>query len=145
MGKEIFNVIINASKEMVWKILWNDETYRKWTSPFTEGSYMESDWKVGGKTYFLDGKGNGMISTIETIKENKIMSFKHLGMLKAGKEDFDSEEVKNWAGALETYILDSLGEKTKLSVELDLDESHKEYFMGVFPKALNLVKELSEK
>jgi hypothetical protein len=145
MAKEKFNVIINASKEKIWQILWNDATYRKWTTPFTEGSYMESDWKVGGKTLFLDGKGNGMVSTIDQIKENEILSFKHVGILKDRMEDLESEEAKKWAGAFETYTLEKVEENTKLSVELDMDETHKEYFMRVFPIALSLVKELSEK
>ena len=120
MSKEIFKTEINAPKEKVWKILWDDETYRKWTSAFAEGSYMESDWKIGGRTLFLGGEGNGMVSTIDQLKENEIMSFKHLGMIKDGKEDLESEEVKQWAGLLETYILESSENKTQLSVEMDL-------------------------
>lgn len=106
MTKEKFSISINAPTEKVWKVLWNDETYRKWTTPFSEGSYMESDWKVGGRTLFLGSEGNGMVSTIDQLKENEILSFKHLGMIKDGKEDLESEEVKKWAGLLETYILE---------------------------------------
>ena len=145
MSKEIFKTEINAPKEKVWKILWDDETYRKWTSAFAEGSYMESDWKIGGRTLFLGGEGNGMVSTIDQLKENEIMSFKHLGMIKDGKEDLESEEVKKWAGLLETYILESSENKTNLSVEMDLGDDHKDYLMEAFPKALKKVKELSEK
>ena len=145
MSKEIFKTEINAPKEKVWKILWDDETYRKWTSAFAEGSYMESDWKIGGRTLFLGGEGNGMVSTIDQLKENEIMSFKHLGMIKDGKEDLESEEVKQWAGLLETYILESSENKTNLSVEMDLGDDYKDYFMEAFPKALKKVKELSEK
>ena len=64
MEKAEYKTKINASPKKIWNILWDDETYRKWTSVFSEGSYMESDWKVGGRTLFLDGKGNGMVSTI---------------------------------------------------------------------------------
>jgi hypothetical protein len=106
---------------------------------------MESDWQIGGRTLFLGSEGNGMVSTIDQLKENEIMSFKHLGMIKDGIEDLESEEVKKWVGSLETYTLENVEEKTKLSIELDIDESHREYFMEVFPKALGLVKELSEK
>lgn len=34
MEKLIFNTEIKASKEKIWKVLWDDETYRKWTSAF---------------------------------------------------------------------------------------------------------------
>jgi uncharacterized protein YndB with AHSA1/START domain len=145
MAKEVFKIEISAPKEKVWKVLWNDDTYRKWTVPFSEGSYIESDWQIGGRTLFLGSEGNGMVSTIDQLIENKLMSFKHLGMIKDGKEDLESEEVKKWAGLLETYILESSENKTTLSVEMDLADDHKEYFMEAFPKALNLVKELAEK
>lgn len=145
MSKEKFNITINAPKEKVWKILWNDETYRKWTSAFAEGSYMESDFKVGGRTLFLGGEGNGMVSTIDQLIENKVMSFRHLGMIKEGKEDLESEEVQKWTGLLETYILESSENKTSLSVEMELGDDYKDYFMEAFPKALQIVKELSEK
>ena len=144
MSKEIFKIGINAPKDKIWKVLWDDETYRKWTVPFSEGSYMESDWQIGGRTLFLGSDGNGMVSTIDQLKENEILSFKHLGMIKDGKEDLESEEVKQWAGLLETYVLEYSENKTNLSVEMDLGDDYKDYFMEAFPKALNIIKQLSE-
>ncbi len=144
MQKANFSIKINASKEKVWKILWDIETYNKWTTVFSEGSTMVSDWKVGGKTLFLDGKGNGMVSTIAEINTNVFISFKHLGMLNNGVEDFESDSIKQWAGALENYSLKSVDENTELSIEMDIDENYKEFFLKTFPVALNKVKELSE-
>lgn len=144
MKKEKFNILINSSKEKVWQILWNDETYRKWTAPFSDSSYMETDWKIGGKTFFLDGKGNGMASTIFEFKENEFLSFKHLGCVKDGVEDYESEEVKQYAGTLENYYLNSKGNQTELIIEVDIDNSNKDYFNETFSKALNIVKQLSE-
>ena len=144
MAKEVFKIEISAPKEKVWKVLWNEDSYRKWTVPFSEGSYIESDWQIGGRTLFLGGEGNGMVSTIDQLIENKIMSFKHLGMIKDGKEDLVSEDVQKWAGLLETYILESSENKTTLSVEMDIEDDYKDYFMEAFPKALNIVKQLSE-
>ena len=94
MDKMKFSTTINAPKEKVWKILWDDETYRKWTSVFSEGSYAQTDWKEGSKVLFLDGKGSGMVSKIETSRPNEFMSFLHLGVVKDGVEDTESEEVK---------------------------------------------------
>ena len=42
MEKLHFSVNINASKEKVWQTLWDDTTYRKWTSAFSETSYAVS-------------------------------------------------------------------------------------------------------
>ncbi|MBI1933329.1 MAG: SRPBCC domain-containing protein [Ignavibacteriales bacterium] len=144
MEKLKFNISIKAPREKVWKILWDDKTYRKWTTPFSEGSYMESDWKIGGKTLFLGSEGNGMVSTILQLKENEFLSFKHLGMIKDGKEDLESEEIKKWSGLLETYALEYSENQTFLSVDLDIGDDYKVYFIETFPKALKIVKELSE-
>jgi len=38
-----FKIEINAPKQKVWEVLWNDATYRKWTNVFCEGTYALSD------------------------------------------------------------------------------------------------------
>ena len=144
MQKINFSTKINATKEKVWKILWDDETYRKWTSVFTPGSYAESDWKEGSKILFLDGNGSGMVSKIETNRPNEFISFKHLGEVKNGVEDTESDKVKGWAGAHENYTLKQVNGITELSVDIDMNDEYKEMFMKIFPKALEQVKILSE-
>lgn len=68
-------------------------------------------------------------------------------VVKNGIEDTESEEVKSWAGAKENYRLSDEDGKTKLKVELDIDEKNdfKDYFLKTFPVALEKVKELAEK
>ena len=144
MEKIHFSILINASPEKIWKVLWTDETYRKWTSAFAEGSYAETDWKEGSKVLFTDGKGSGMVSRIAESRPNEFMSFEHLGMLKDGKEDTSSEEVKAWAGSHEDYTLEKVNGKTELSVDMDVSEEFKEMFSKMWPKALQNVKELAE-
>ena len=68
MTKQEFKVSINAPREKVWEVLWNDATYPAWTSAFSEGSHAVTDWKKGSKILFLDGKGSGMVSTIAEKK-----------------------------------------------------------------------------
>src|SRR6188508_3009161 len=86
MKKANFTVKINAPKEKVWEVLWNDKTYREWTSVFSEGSYAVSDWKEGSKVQFLGPEGGGMFSKIAKLVPNEYMSFEHLGELKDGQE-----------------------------------------------------------
>lgn len=145
MEKQEFKVAIDAPREKVWDVLWNDSTYRLWTSAFTEGSHVVTDWKKGSKALFLDGKGHGMVSTIAENKPNEYMSIKHLGIVNDGVEDTDSEKVKEWAGALENYTLKSVGGKTELIVDMDVADEFKDYFTETFPKALDKVKQLAEK
>ncbi|MFT3911669.1 MAG: SRPBCC domain-containing protein [Ferruginibacter sp.] len=134
-----FQANINAPKEKVWEILWNDDTYRKWTAAFTEGSHAESDWKEGSKILFLDGKGRGMFSMIEKKIVNEQIIFKHLGEVKDGVE-----EAKEWGGARERYFLSEKNGTTELSVEMDSTGDMDTYFNDTFPKALAIVKEISE-
>lgn len=140
-----FKAKINAPREKVWDVLWNDKTYPKWTAPFSEVSLAKSDWKEGSKIYFVNANGEGMVAVIEKRKDPEIMNFKHLGMIdKNGKEDLESEKVKSWAGAIETYRLEEENGKTQLTVNMDLEDEHKNYFLKTWPKALEKLKELAE-
>ena len=139
-----FSIPINAPKEKVWKVLWDDITYRQWTSAFTEGSYAVSDWEQGSKILFLSPSGQGMFSTIAKKIPNECMWFKHLGTVKDGKEQPEDEASKNWWGAMENYTLKEISEVTELSVAIDVTENEEQYFRDTFPKALEKVKSLSE-
>ena len=144
MEKKHFHISINAPKESVWQTLWNDSTYRQWTSVFAEGSRAETDWKTGSKILFTDGKGSGMVSTVAENKPYEFMSIRHLGVLKDGVEEIDSPEVQKWAGALENYTLRSQGGKTELDVDMDTTEEFSDYFETTWPKALEKLKEVAE-
>ncbi|HUM45794.1 MAG TPA: SRPBCC domain-containing protein [Chitinophagales bacterium] len=132
---------INAPKEKVWKVLWDDTTYRQWTGAFHEGSYAVSDWNEGSKILFLGPGGDGgMYSTIAKKIPNEFMSFKHLGEVKDGKEQPTSE----WSGAFENYTLKETAGVTELTVEIDVTDDFSNYFKDTFPKALEKVKSLAE-
>lgn len=140
-----FSISINAPKETVWETLWNDASYRKWTSAFMEGSYAETDnWKEGTEVKFLSPDGGGLVSKIVANKPAEFMSFEHLGEVKNWVEDRDSEKVKEWAGAKENYILKETGGVTTLEVDMDIVDEYKDYFVKTFLKALEEVKALAE-
>jgi hypothetical protein len=145
MEKQQFKITIDAPREKVWDILWGKSSYPTWTSVFSEGSGVETDWKKDSKALFLDSTGQGMVSTIAENKPNEFMSIKHLGTVKDGVEDLDSEQTRQWAGALENYTLKTVNGKTELTVEMDITDEYKDYFQKTWPKALDKVKELAEK
>ena len=119
MEKINFYISINAPKEKVWNVLWDETSYRKWTSVFAEGSTVVTDnWKEGSKVLFLDGNGSGMVSMVAANKPNEYMSFKHMGEVKDGVEDISSEKIKGWSGSMENYTLKEAGGKTELKVEM---------------------------
>ena len=140
-----FSIKIKAPKEKVWRILWDDRTYRTWTAEFTPGSYAVTDWQEGSKALFLDPKGSGMVSTIAKNTPNEFLSIRHLGVVKEGVEDTKSAAVKGWAGAMENYTLNETNGITELKVEMDADEEFKDYFSETWPKALGKLKEICEK
>ncbi|MEP6951241.1 MAG: SRPBCC domain-containing protein [Ginsengibacter sp.] len=134
-----FPIKINATKEKVWETLWNDSTYREWTAAFMEGSYAESDWNEGSKILFLTPKGDGMFGIIEKKIPNEQMTFRHLGEVKNG-----IEETKDWGTALESYHLEEKDGVTELNVEMSATPELEQYFNDTFPKALNILKQISE-
>jgi uncharacterized protein YndB with AHSA1/START domain len=134
-----YAIEINAPKEKVWKALWKDENYRRWTSVFSEGSYAESDWREGSPIKFLTPNGSGMFSVIKTKKDNEQMVFEHLGEIKNGVE-----EKKDWAGNSESYFLSQNGNTTTLTARLVFSENFADYFNQTFPKALEIVRQIAE-
>ncbi|RNA62681.1 SRPBCC domain-containing protein [Chryseobacterium nematophagum] len=140
-----YEKIIDAPLQRVWDALWGSETYSEWTKFFGPGSNMKSDWKVGGKTYFVNAEGEGMVSTIDTLDQPNQIIFKHLGMIdKDGKEDTQSKEVMEWSGSFEKYILIDFDGKTKLHVEVQTEKDWKDHIDKGFIKGLEVVKELAE-
>jgi len=145
MQKLEFNTTINAPREKVWDVLWGKTSYREWTSVFSPGSDVQTNWGKGDKVLFGDGTGNGMVSEIAENIPNEFMSFRHLGEMKDGVEDTTSEKVKAWAGCMENYTLKDAGGNTELKVEIDIADEYKDMFNDMFPKALQKVKELAER
>src|SRR5687767_9776688 len=129
MEKQEFAITVNAPKEKVWTILWDEETYPIWTAPFCEGSKAVTDWEKGSKVHFLSPENSGMVSTIAEKIPNEFMSFKHIGVVKDGVEDYNSEGSQEWVGALENYRLTSVNGATELHVDMDITASHKDYFL----------------
>ena len=145
MKKKVYEELIDAPREVLWDIMWNEKYYSVWTAPFSEGSRVETDWQEGSRVLFLNEEGEGMIAVIDRKQRPELMSFKHLGMRdKEGREDFDSEKVKNWAGAEEKYFYIKEGDRTRLKVEMDLVEEYQDFFNKTWPLALKKIKELSE-
>ena len=141
-------VTINAPGEKVWKTLWEDATYRAWTSAFHESSWAKTNWEKGSKVLFLDDKNNGMASRITDNIPNEYMGITHMGIVADGVEDYNSEEAKKWAGSYENYSLKTINGATEVKVEMggaDIPKEFEDYFAEAWPKALNKLKELAEK
>lgn len=139
-----FTIEINAPASKVWNVLWDDSTYRKWTTAFCEGSYAVSNWNEGDSVHFLDPNGNGMYSVIERKIDNELMSFRHIGNIMKFQEMPLDEETKLWTNSKEIYELKEENNQTKLTVTIDTLENYVGFFNEKLPKAIDLVKKLSE-
>lgn len=139
-----FNITIDAPREKVWNVLWGKDSYTEWASAFGEGGRAETDWKKGSKARFLGSTDEGMLSRISDAVPNEYMEITHEGVLMNGKEDYESDMAKEWAGAKETYTLKDNNGKTELHIYTDVAEEFVDSFSGMWPKALDTVKKLSE-
>jgi len=134
-----YKIEINASPEKVWTILWDDMSYRQWTSAFTEGSFYIGTWEEDSLMKFFDPNNNGMYSRVLKNNPNKEMTFLHLG------EIYDGVEVpQDWGDATESYLLEETEDGTKLTAKINTSEEFKVFFEDKFPNALQNVKNLAE-
>lgn len=147
MKRKSYQTTVNAPRERVWKTLWAEDTFPRWTAPFSPGSRAVTNWEEGSKILFLNGDNEGMVSRVERKKDNEYMDIKHIGIIdKSGKEDYDSEKVKAWKDVHEIYTLRKVkGEMTELTVDLDVDEEYEQFMDTTWPKAFKELKALTEK
>ena len=140
-----FSATINAPVPTVWRLMIGPESYKRWASAFAEGCYFEGSWEQGAKIKFLSPpSGDGMVAEIAQNRKNEFISIRHLGCISNGVEDTTSESVRAWAPAYENYTFISVPEGTKLVIELDVFSEWEQYMNEAWPKALALLKQLSE-
>lgn len=141
--KEIqFSVEINAPKETVWNTLWQDKTLRDWAGIIDPGTHLVGELKEGGEIQFISANGYGVTSLVDKLVVNEFLLFKHSADT---QEEGTRERAKEWTGGVESYSLTERNGVTALLVAFDVPPEQEEYFMANYPKALQRVKELSEK
>lgn len=144
-----FTALINANKQKVWNVMLEDKTYRQWTTAFHEGSHYKGNWDKGSEIHFLgpneEGKLSGMYSKIKENRLYDFISIEHLGFISDGIVDTTSEEVKKWTPSFENYTFTEKENQTELKVEMQVDTNYKAMFEEMWPRALKILKDLSEK
>lgn len=150
MQKLHWSIWINATKAHVWDVMLGNTTYRVWTKAFNEGSYFQGAWEQGSEIRFLgpnpNGSGEGgMFSRIHENRMHEFLSIEHLGIIQNGVVDTTSDEVKKWTPAFENYTFDEKDGGTELKIDLDVADEYKDMFNDMWPKALQLLKQLAEK
>ncbi|MES2478325.1 MAG: SRPBCC family protein [Bacteroidota bacterium] len=144
-----FEIKIDAPSEKVFRLMTEEKSYNEWTAMFNETSRFEGSWGKGSKIHFLgtdnEGKTGGMVSRIKENIPNQFISIEHLGEIKDGIEIMSGSGVEAWAGSLENYSFVDNNGATLLKVDLDSNAEFKDYFEGIWPKALEKLKEICER
>jgi uncharacterized protein YndB with AHSA1/START domain len=139
-----FSTFIDASRRTVWETMLRPETYEIWTAAFVEGSRYEGSWEQGERIRFLSPDGNGVTSVIAENRKHEFISIRHVGQIKHGVEDTESEEVRAWAPAFENYRFSDEGGSTRLDVDIDITPEYEDYMRKTWPAALARLKALCE-
>jgi len=137
-----FAIAINASREKVWNILWQDETFREWAGLIDLGTYLVGELKEGNEVQFISGNGYGVTSFVEKLIENEYLLLKHEADTQDSGENLREKE---WTGGSESYVLDEQDGVTTLTAAFDVPPEQEEYFAVHYPKALDQVKVLAER
>ena len=142
MKRVQYQIEIDCPRNRVFPIMLDKEHYREWTASFNPTSHYEGSWQEGNHIRFLaenkNGEKDGMLSKIEKLDPYKYISIKHLGMLEKGKETpFDEDFYEN-------YILESKGQASFLTVEIDTKEDWIGYLDNTWPQALKKLKQVCE-
>lgn len=142
MKKSQFSIEINASKEKVWKTLWEDATFRDWANHIDEGLYIQGVLKQGNVIQFISSvNGYGVTSLVEQLIPNEALIFRHSADTKeSGEQKRDNE----WTGGEESYSLTEKAGITTLTVNIDIPYELVETFNIRLPRALERVKTLAE-
>jgi hypothetical protein len=152
MKKLQFKKEIKASAEKVYETmlgLKHKSTYEDWASTFNPTSSYEGSWKKGSKIYFIgvdeNGKKGGMVSEIEEYQPAKFISIRHYGFLDGDTEVTTGEQVEKWAGGHENYSFQENNGITTVTVDMDSVDEYLDFFNNTYPKALDKLKEISER
>jgi len=143
MKKLQFSLEIKAPSEKVWNTLWEDKTFRDWSSLVDEGTYMVGEIKEGNEVQFISSvSGYGVTSLVEKLAINEFVLFRQMADT---KDSGERKREKEWTGGTESYSLAENDGLTTLTVDIDVPPGQEETFKVRYPKALERVKILAEK
>lgn len=141
-----YEIEIASPPMKVHELMLAKETYKEWTHAFSPGSTFIGNWEEGSRIIFVsESENEGMYGRIEKNDPGKFVSIEHLGEWKDGREVAPDDATLNWVGAHENYTFEETDKGTLLKVDLDSPEDFSEHFDGMWPKALDKLKEICER
>ncbi|WEO77365.1 SRPBCC domain-containing protein [Cryobacterium sp. SO2] len=151
METQHFSIRVNAPAEVVWKTMFDHNTYRQWTSVFNPDSYFEGAWLPGSEIRFLgsnpDGGMNGLTGMFGVITEHRPYEFvliEYQGQIVNDIDDTTSREARQLIGAREAYSFLEADGATTVTIDVDTADTYAELFGELWPRGLAKLKELAE-
>ncbi len=143
-----FDILINASTQVVYEKMLGEKTYKQWTTVFNPDSQVEGKWDKGATVRFVgedeNGRRGGVVSRIRENMPNKFVCIEHLGIIEGTEEIMTGPKVAGWQGAMESYSFTAQGSKTLVEASLDSNQEFKSYWLETWPKALSALKKICE-
>ena len=131
---------IIAPVGIVWEVLLDPVFTQQWGNAFSDGVWVEAEWKKGGLVLWKDKDGNiGAKGIVRAIERNQMIQIEYF-------DEVDIEDVNTATGNYkETFTLSSIEGKTLLSIEAGpLTEIDAEQHGPLWEKALEKIKSLAE-
>ena len=151
METQHFTIDIRASARLVWETMFNDSTYRQWTSVFNPDSYFEGTWKPGTEIRFLGsdpgGATSGMTGLFGVITEHRPYEFvliQYQGQIVNDVDDTTSREARQLIGSREAYTFSESDGVTTVTIDVDTADTYTELWGELWPKSLAKLKQLTE-
>lgn len=138
------SILIHATKQKVWHVLFNDTFSRIWYQEFSDGAYAKTDWSINSKVIFTDPSGNGLIGKVTENRKFEVMTVEFTGQLVDGAEDYTSQAAQALKGKRESYRIAEQNGPILLSISADLSELYAEQMEPAWDRALQKIKTLSE-
>lgn len=142
------SVQIKASRERIWDVLFNQETFRDWGKAFHPDSYYEGTFAEGELVRFLgptdeDGAAGMEVRVVEHVPGVR-SRFEFSGTISGGKVLYEGESYDEWSGISEGYELTGESEPFTLSIRNKVPSKYEEMFSEMWDVALARIKEIAE-
>lgn len=138
------SVLIDAPKAQIWPVLIEDNLTRQWYAAFSPGTHAITDWQPGSKALFMDNSQSGMAGVILVNEPLSEISLEYRGIITDGKEDYESDEAKQFSGYYESYKLSEEAGKTRLDIVCDISSEYLGVISEAWDHALETIRVMSE-
>ena len=145
MEKYNYEITIEAGVQKVWDNITDNSLSKQWLTAFSDNISATGEWKLGWKISFVDADW-GTFAQIVQYDPLKTVELKHTATItKDGVHETTWEMTEKWIGSTEKYTLEKVSDtQVRVLVEMETDPVFREMFTEAWPKALDMLKRISE-